>query len=51
VGDLRRKPAKILDFYRRGVAAGVDVVMTPELVITSSAFAPKRTLPQTFSVC
>ena len=34
VGDLRGNSGKILDFYRRGVAAGVDVVMTPELAIT-----------------
>src|SRR5271154_5193125 len=34
VGDLRGNCAKILDFYRRGVAAGADVVMTPELAIT-----------------
>ncbi len=34
VGDLRGNSEKILDFYRRGVAAGADVVMTPELAIT-----------------
>ena len=34
VGDLRGNSEKILDFYRRGVVAGVDVVMTPELAIT-----------------
>ncbi len=34
VGDLRGNSGKILDFYRRGVAAGADVVMTPELTIT-----------------
>jgi NAD+ synthase (glutamine-hydrolysing) len=34
VGDLRGNSGKILDFYRRGVAAGADVVMTPELAIT-----------------
>jgi NAD+ synthetase len=34
VGDLRGNSAKILEFYCRGVAAGVEVVMTPELAIT-----------------
>jgi NAD+ synthetase len=34
VGDLRGNSGKILEFYRRGVAAGADVVMTPELAIT-----------------
>lgn len=34
VGDLRGNGAKILDFYRRGVAAGADVVMTPEMAVT-----------------
>jgi NAD+ synthetase len=34
VGDLRGNSEKILDFYRRGVAAGADMVMTPELAIT-----------------
>src|SRR5882724_6259590 len=34
VGDLRGNSGKILDFYRCGVAAGADVVMTPELAIT-----------------
>jgi NAD+ synthetase len=34
VGNLRGNSGKILDFYRRGVAAGAEVVMTPELAIT-----------------
>jgi NAD+ synthetase len=34
VGDLRGNSGKILEFYRRGVAAGAEVVMTPELAIT-----------------
>ncbi len=34
VGDLRGNSGKILEFYRRGVVAGADVVMTPELAIT-----------------
>src|SRR5579859_2961852 len=34
VGDLRGNGAKILDFYRRGVVAGADAVMTPEMAIT-----------------
>jgi NAD+ synthase (glutamine-hydrolysing) len=34
VGDLRGNSGKILDFYRRGVEAGAEVVMTPELAIT-----------------
>ena len=34
VGDLRGNGAKILDFYRRGVTAGADLVMTPEMAIT-----------------
>ena len=34
VGDLRGNSGKILDFYRRGVAAGAELVMTPELAIT-----------------
>ncbi|MGA2140538.1 MAG: NAD+ synthase [Verrucomicrobiia bacterium] len=34
VGDLRGNGAKILDFYRRGAAAGADLVMTPEMAIT-----------------
>jgi predicted amidohydrolase len=34
VGDLRGNTAKIVEFYRRGAASGVDLVMTPELAIT-----------------
>jgi len=34
VGDLPGNCARIRDFYRRGVAAGADVVLTPELAIT-----------------
>jgi NAD+ synthase (glutamine-hydrolysing) len=34
VGDLRGNCAKILNFYRRGCAAGADVVMTPEMAVT-----------------
>ena len=34
VGDLRGNGAKILDFYRRGAAAGANLVMTPEMAIT-----------------
>jgi NAD+ synthetase len=34
VGDLRGNCARILDFYRRGAAAGADLVVTPELAIT-----------------
>ena len=34
VGDLRGNCARILDFYHRGVTAGGDVVMTPEMAIT-----------------
>ena len=34
VGDLRGNGARILDFYRRGAAAGADLVMTPEMAIT-----------------
>ena len=34
VGDLRGNSGKLLEFYRRGVVAGTDVVMTPELAIT-----------------
>ena len=34
VGDLRGNSAKILDYYHRGVAAGADLVMTPEMAIT-----------------
>ena len=34
VGDLRGNGARILDFYRRGTAAGADLVMTPEMAIT-----------------
>jgi len=33
VGDLRGNGAKILDFYRRGAAAGANLVMTPEMAI------------------
>ena len=34
VGDLRGNCARILDFYHRGVAAGADLVLTPEMAIT-----------------
>jgi NAD+ synthetase len=34
VGDLRGNAARILDFYRRAIAAGADLVLTPELAIT-----------------
>jgi NAD+ synthetase len=34
VGDLRGNAVRILEFYRRGTAAGADLVMTPELAIT-----------------
>ena len=34
VGDLTGNEAKILAAYRRGVEAGVDVVVCPELCIT-----------------
>ncbi|MEI6083670.1 MAG: NAD+ synthase [Verrucomicrobiota bacterium] len=34
VGDLRGNVARILDAYRRAVAAGADIVITPELAIT-----------------
>src|SRR5947208_17035681 len=34
VGDLRGNSAKILEFYRRGVDAGADIVVAPELAIT-----------------
>jgi len=34
VGDLRNNGARILDFYRRGTAAGANLVMTPEMAIT-----------------
>jgi NAD+ synthetase len=34
VGDLRGNNAEIVEFYRRAVAAGTDLVMTPELAIT-----------------
>lgn len=34
VGDLRGNEAKIMAAYQRGVAAGVDLVMFPELTIT-----------------
>ncbi len=34
VGDLRGNCARILDFYRRGAAAGADLVMTPEMAVT-----------------
>jgi len=34
VGDLRGNSARILDFYRRGVAAGAEVVLTPKMAVT-----------------
>ncbi len=34
VGDLRGNAGKILDFYRRAVAQGAGIVLTPELAIT-----------------
>jgi NAD+ synthetase len=34
VGDLRGNYAKLLDFYRRGMAAGATLVLTPEMAIT-----------------
>jgi NAD+ synthetase len=34
VGDLPGNYAKILDAYRQAVAAGADIVLTPELAIT-----------------
>jgi NAD+ synthetase len=34
VGDLAGNEAKILDAYRRGAAAGADLVLVPELAIT-----------------
>lgn len=34
VGDLRGNEAKILAAYQRGVAAGVELVLTPELGLT-----------------
>ncbi|MCG3148111.1 MAG: Glutamine-dependent NAD(+) synthetase [Verrucomicrobiae bacterium] len=34
VGDLRGNSARILDAYRRAVAAGAELVVTPELAIT-----------------
>jgi len=34
VGDLRGNVARILDAYRRAVAAGAEMVITPELAIT-----------------
>jgi len=34
VGDLRGNCARILDFYRRGVAAGATLVAAPEMAIT-----------------
>ena len=34
VGDLAGNQAKILAAYRRGVEAGADLVMLPELTIT-----------------
>ncbi len=33
VGDLRGNSAKVLDAYRQGVAAGADLVLTPELAV------------------
>jgi NAD+ synthetase len=34
VGDLRGNCARLLEFYRRGVAAGATLVLTPEMAIT-----------------
>lgn len=34
VGDLRGNAARILEFYRRAVAAGAEMVLTPEMAIT-----------------
>ena len=34
VGDLRGNTGKILDFYRRGAAAGAAIVVAPELAVT-----------------
>ncbi|HVM62083.1 MAG TPA: NAD+ synthase [Verrucomicrobiae bacterium] len=34
VGDLRGNGAKILDYCRRGAAAGANLVVTPEMAIT-----------------
>src|ERR1700761_6982113 len=34
VGDLAGNEAKILAAYQRGVAAGVDIVLCPELSVT-----------------
>ncbi len=34
VGDLRGNTAKILDFYRQGVTAGAELVVTPEMATT-----------------
>ena len=34
VGDLAVNEAKILEAYRRGVEAGVELVMFPELAVT-----------------
>jgi NAD+ synthase (glutamine-hydrolysing) len=34
VGDIAGNEAKILEAYRRGVAAGVDLVVLPELALT-----------------
>ncbi len=34
VGDLRGNAAKLLEFYRRGVEAGADLVIAPEMAIT-----------------
>src|SRR2546430_2725799 len=42
VGDLRGNCATILDFYRQGAVAGVDIVVAPELAITGY---PPRDLP------
>src|SRR5581483_834477 len=34
IGDLRGNEGKIMAAYRRGVEAGVELVMVPELTIT-----------------
>ena len=54
VGDLAGNEAKILDAYRRGVAAGVELVVFPELAITGypprDLLSKSRFIPENLDV-
>ncbi len=54
VGDLAGNEAKILDAYRRGVEAGVEMVVLPELAVTGypprDLLSKSRFIPENLAV-